>query len=253
VFHPSFRDASFGAGPESISLPVVLTNGFRIALREPRNDEVIARRANVSQAFSLVASGKSPLSPRAIPASSRGAFRDRHERWARDAVDTTARGRTALTWTAKSCGPDASTLASSWRQCCALRRRWWQESPIAKESTKETVKTIRVRECRAIPAVTVVTMLVCFVFSHTRLRVRRAPGIPHALRGADDSRVTRAHRAARMRRRIRKPAGVEQAGRNYLLLRRLVLRQCGGSEVRIGCAASWTSGLLNQGQTGSKN
>jgi len=44
--------------------------------------------------------------------------------------------------TAKSCGPDASTPASSWRRCIASRRWRWQESPITGESTKETVKTI---------------------------------------------------------------------------------------------------------------
>ena len=55
----------------------------------------------------------------ANPVPIRGAFRDRHGRWARDAVDATAsqrkslRGRTVLTRTAKSCGPDVSTLASS--------------------------------------------------------------------------------------------------------------------------------------------
>jgi len=42
--------------------------------------------------------------------------------------------------TAKSCGPDAPTLASSRRR--KLRRRWWQPSPVTKESAKETVKTI---------------------------------------------------------------------------------------------------------------
>jgi hypothetical protein len=31
------------------------------------------------------------------------------------------------------------------------------------------------------PAVPVVTTLVCFIISHARLRVRWAPGIPHAL------------------------------------------------------------------------
>ena len=41
-------------------------------------------------------------------------------------------------------------------------------SPITGESTKEAVKTIRVRECRVNPAVTVVTMLVCFVLFRTR-------------------------------------------------------------------------------------
>jgi hypothetical protein len=51
--------------------------------------------------------------------------------------------------TAKSCGPDAPTLASSWRMMIRRRRR--QESPVSEESAKETVKTIRVRECRVIP------------------------------------------------------------------------------------------------------
>ena len=61
--------------------------------------------------------------------------------------------------TAKSCGPDAPTLASS-RQVVTCRRQW-QESPVTGESAKETVKTI----ARGMPGetgVTVVTMLVCF-------------------------------------------------------------------------------------------
>jgi hypothetical protein len=51
--------------------------------------------------------------------------------------------------TAKSCGPDAPTLASSFVESSA--KRWWQKSPVTRESTKETVKTIRVRECRVKP------------------------------------------------------------------------------------------------------
>jgi hypothetical protein len=39
---------------------------------------------------------------------------------------------------------------------------------------------------------TVVTTLVCFFISHTRLRVRWAPGIPHALIGREVSCTTRA-------------------------------------------------------------
>jgi hypothetical protein len=88
----------------------------------------------------------------------------------RDAVDAFgARDECTNKRTAKSCGLDASTLASSWRQCFALRWRWWQESPITKESTKETVKTIA-RGMPGVSGVTVVTMLVCFFISHTRLR-----------------------------------------------------------------------------------
>jgi hypothetical protein len=58
--------------------------------------------------------------------------------------------------------------------------RWWQESPVTKESTKETVKTI----ARGMPGetgVTVVTLLVCFFILHARLRAHRAPGIPCVL------------------------------------------------------------------------
>jgi hypothetical protein len=55
----------------------------------------------------------SAMSP-PIPAH-RGAFRDRHGRWARDAVDASgAEDEGAALRTAKSCGPDASTPASSW-------------------------------------------------------------------------------------------------------------------------------------------
>ena len=60
----------------------------------------------------------------------------------RDAVDAAARVTNVLTRTAKSCGPDAPMLASSWRRCFASRRRRWQESPVTEESSKETVKTI---------------------------------------------------------------------------------------------------------------
>ena len=52
--------------------------------------------------------------------------------------------------------------------------------PVTEESTKETVKTI----AQGMPGVSgepVVTMLVCFLFLHARLRVQRAPGFPCAL------------------------------------------------------------------------
>jgi hypothetical protein len=43
----------------------------------------------------------------------RGAFRDRHERWVRDAMDVLMRKTSASKRTAKSCGSDISTLISS--------------------------------------------------------------------------------------------------------------------------------------------
>ena len=55
----------------------------------------------------------------------RGALRDRHERWVRDAMDAAAsapnllRGRLTPARTAKSCGPGAPTLAPS----CAVTSR----------------------------------------------------------------------------------------------------------------------------------
>jgi hypothetical protein len=64
----------------------------------------------------------------------------------------------AILRTAKSCGPDAPTLASSRRR--QLRGRRWQESPVTGESTKETVKTIA-RGMPGVSGVTVVTILVC--------------------------------------------------------------------------------------------
>jgi hypothetical protein len=47
----------------------------------------------------------------AIPAQHEGAFRDRHERKGRDAMDAScAADESALLRTAKSCGPDASMV-----------------------------------------------------------------------------------------------------------------------------------------------
>ena len=61
-------------------------------------------------------------------------------------------------------------------------KRRGQESPVPEESTKETVKTIRVRECR-VNRRDRGDLLACFFHLHARLRVRLAPGIPHALFG----------------------------------------------------------------------
>src|SRR6202048_70112 len=99
----------------------------------------------------------------------RGAYRDRHgrgvrmrwtrQRFARDGIAgrvdeacerSQASGREMLLRTAKSCGPDAPTLASSSRSRVGptglrqdlIRGRRWQTSPVTGESSKETVKTI---------------------------------------------------------------------------------------------------------------
>ena len=93
------------------------------------------------------------------PGPHKGAFRDRHGRrvgmrWTRAAPLT----RALILRTAKSCGPDAPTLASSWRK--KFHQRRWQSSPVTGESAEETVKTIA-REMPGVSGVTVVTTLVC--------------------------------------------------------------------------------------------
>src|SRR3954449_4483077 len=62
----------------------------------------------------------------------------------------------------------------------ASDERQWQKSPVTGESAKETVKTIA-RETPGNPGEPVVTNSSCFLFSHARLRVHRAPGVSSAL------------------------------------------------------------------------
>jgi len=95
----------------------------------------LRRRANQSYTF-------------ARPARERGVGH-RHERWAGCGGRGGVARRAARKRTAKSCGPDASTLASSWRWL--IRWRWWQKSPITRESTKQPLKPLR-REGRIDPA-----------------------------------------------------------------------------------------------------
>jgi hypothetical protein len=77
------------------------------------------------------------------PASTRGTFRDRHGRRARDAVDA---GGAFDEWRGRGRRSRVVLTPRRWRQAgdnaCALRLRWWQTSPVTKESAKETVKTI---------------------------------------------------------------------------------------------------------------
>jgi hypothetical protein len=130
----------------------------------------------------LAPTGKSPLGPRAIPHPKRGAYRDRHGRWARDAMDEGSRGRRARDLrTAKSCGPDAPMLASSWRRL--LRQSWpvtVTTRPVHRgehEINRNTiVQGMPDRFRRACGDYTRMLSIL-----HTRLRVRRAPGIPCAL------------------------------------------------------------------------
>src|SRR6202021_2891854 len=70
-----------------------------------------------------------------------------------------AKDEGAILRTAKSCGPDAPTLASSWWK--RFLRRGWQQSPVTRESTKETVKTMA-RGMPDVSGVTVVTNACAF-------------------------------------------------------------------------------------------
>jgi hypothetical protein len=136
-----------------------------------------------------------------IPAHYKGAFRDRHER------------KAGMRWTlmalltrALSCGRRSRVVLTPrrWRQVLerhASWERWWQQSPVTRESTEETVKTIACGNAGC-PGELVVTNACAYYTSRTRLRVQRAPGIPHALCWARDSGTTRAQCVAGTRRRV---------------------------------------------------
>jgi hypothetical protein len=91
--------------------------------------------------------------------------------------------------TAKSCGPDAPTLASSQRMLCRPNRARTKRYPlmtVAKEPGHRgerdiSRKTTRVRECRAFRCTRCYSCAFYQYKVHTRPRVQRAPGIPHAL------------------------------------------------------------------------
>jgi hypothetical protein len=76
-------------------------------------------------------------------------------RWTRAARLT----RAPVLRTAKPCGPDAPTLASSRAEVSA--RRWWQTSPVTRESAEKTVKTIACGNAGC-PGVLVVTNACAF-------------------------------------------------------------------------------------------
>ena len=69
-----------------------------------------------------------------------------------------------------------------WRQVLEKQAswgRWWQQSPVTKESAEEPVKTIAQGNAGC-PGEPVVTTRVLSTFAHG-LRVQRAPGFPCAL------------------------------------------------------------------------
>jgi hypothetical protein len=106
-------------------------------------------------------------------------------RWTRAALLT----RAPASRTAKSCGPDASTAASS-------RRNSFPQATVTIKPDHRGEHEVTVKpSCVGMPGysgVTAVTNSCGLFFSHARLRVHWAPGIPHALCRARDSCTTRA-------------------------------------------------------------
>jgi hypothetical protein len=81
---------------------IIFRHGPTRPMRRLLPDGQITRSADLGvssppqENISLCPSGKSSLQARAIPPLLRGAFRDRHERWVRDAVDALAQRTNAL-------------------------------------------------------------------------------------------------------------------------------------------------------------
>jgi hypothetical protein len=139
------------------------------------------------------------------PVPHRGAFRDRHGRRERDAMDADgAADESAVSRTAKSYGPDASTLASSWRETA--------DDGDKKARSPGRVRRKPLKPLRAgmpgDPGATVVTTLVCY--QHNAHEAAGATGTRHSPRplfGAEFSCTTRAHRAAGTRSCVGECAG----------------------------------------------
>ena len=174
----------------------------------------------------------------AHPASTRGTYRDRHGRWARDAVDAwdaqrAFRAPTKASWrTAKPCGPDPPTLGSSLRD--DVRKRRWLESPAHRGEHGAAVNTIA-RGMSVVPAEPVVTAACVFCCR----RAMGAASIRHSPRPLDfegrNQRITRADHAAGMRTCVFRHCEERKRRSNpYLRLRRhgLLRGACHRARVR---------------------
>ena len=124
----------------------------------------------------LLFSPKSPAYP--FPSRpTRGAARDRHGR----GTGCGGRGRCQKT-NDMACGRRSRVVLTPrrWRQvgddASASRRRWWQTSPVTRESAEETVKTIAQGNagCPGEPVVTTV----CFLPLHTDCGCSGHPAFP---------------------------------------------------------------------------
>jgi hypothetical protein len=113
------------------------------------------------------------------PASYRGAFRDRHERRARDAMDAGCASDEGASRGRRSRGV---LIPRRWYQVCGeFRRRRRQQARLSGETTKETVKTIRAGSAGSFRRTCGVLTRVVFSPPREAAGVHVAPGIPCAL------------------------------------------------------------------------
>jgi hypothetical protein len=103
-----------------VSKTIVVGNAFPGGQNRMRQNAIFARGLNVIGPFKPVAENISLFQKMksgvwsAHPATTRGAYRDRHGRRQRDAMDArNFTGRVSLPRTAKARGPDLPTLGSS--------------------------------------------------------------------------------------------------------------------------------------------
>jgi len=102
-----------------------------------------ARRANSSQIVSLVTTGKSLAVLSASSAHQEGRFAIVTKRGAEDAVDAGSASDECAFRGRRSRGVLISRRWYQLAMMLRITRGWWQESPITRETTKETVKTNR--------------------------------------------------------------------------------------------------------------
>jgi len=140
----------------------------------------VARRVIVSQAAALAPSGKSVVLSRASRGRSRGAYRDRHERWPRDAMDAERQLTSDARRTAKSCGPDPPMPGSSFSRDVSR-----EATAARKPGTPRRARISRKTVAQGVPAVPAALSLLacarCTFFCTQGPRVRPASGIPCAL------------------------------------------------------------------------
>ena len=177
-----------GAGPESIIPAGAMDSG--LVLRTPRNDV----EQKFFFGFKLMLPVQSPLAKifrftsepnhfyiARIPAQHRGAFRDRHERRAGDAMDAGCASDESV-----SCGRRSRVVLTP------RRRRQVGERSFTGDGDKKARSPGRVRRKPLKPLRAGMPgdfrcdrceySCACYTTtSHTRLRVHWAPGIPHAL------------------------------------------------------------------------